>query len=178
MVSSSSGSSSEGLLADTAARPAVPPNGKADRPVTVLSEGDALTGHLRLNGDGHLLGAFEGEVTCDGELLVGKDARVAAAVTSQNVVIAGLVQGNVTASGRLKITSSGRLEGDATVGSLIVQEGGVHRGSIRVHPEGVPEGGRTEQLPSAGPDHKADPAPRARSGGAVLRVKKMWGEFF
>ena len=41
--------------------------------------------------------------------------------------------------GRLKITATGRLRGDADVASLIVQEGGVHFGVLRVHPDGVPE---------------------------------------
>jgi hypothetical protein len=55
------------------------------------------------------------------------------------VTIAGFVRGNIVATSRLKITSTGRLEGDAKVGALVVQEGGVHHGVIRVHPEGVPE---------------------------------------
>src|SRR2546430_16449689 len=78
-------------------------------------------------------------IESDGDPLIGPEAHVEADIRGARITLAGLVRGNVIATSRLKITSSGRLEGDATVGALIVQEGGVHYGVIRVHPEGVPE---------------------------------------
>src|ERR1035437_6634127 len=70
---------------------------------------------------------------------------------------------------------SGRLEGDAKVGALVVQEGGVHHGVIRVHPEGVPD--REEQIII---DSAARPAVVAMKSlpNPVGRVRKFWGEFF
>jgi cytoskeletal protein CcmA (bactofilin family) len=90
------------------------------------------------------------------------------------VTIAGVVRGNVVATNRLKITSSGRLEGDASVGALVVQEGGIHRGVIRVHPEG---------LPTIVVDHEPDMmrqavVPLKTVPNPVGRVRKFWGEFF
>jgi cytoskeletal protein CcmA (bactofilin family) len=146
-------------------------NAKAEDPLTVIAERDSIQGRIVMKGNGHLLGAFQGEVECDGELLVGKDAQVLANIRTRNIVVAGLVRGNVIASGRLKITSSGRLEGDAKVGSLIVQEGGVHYGALHVHPEGVPE---DAPEPAA---QAVEPQP-ARKPVSVDRVKKLWGEFF
>jgi len=93
--------------------------------VTVLSEADALQGRLEMRGDGQLMGTFAGEVHCDGELMIGRDARLQANIQALNVTVAGFVRGNVVATGRLKITSTGRLEGDARVGALVVAEGGV-----------------------------------------------------
>lgn len=149
-------------------------NGKGEDPFTLIAEGDSIRGQIVMKGNGHLLGGFQGEVDCDGELLVGKDAQVLANIRTRNITIAGLVRGNVTAKGRLKITSSGRLEGDARVASLIVQEGGVHFGAIHVHPEGVPEDAPepVEQAPVA-----QEPQP-VRVQISVDRVKKLWGEFF
>ncbi|HLQ61638.1 MAG TPA: polymer-forming cytoskeletal protein [Candidatus Acidoferrales bacterium] len=146
--------------------------------LTVLSREDALNGRLTIASDGHLLGTFRGEVDCAGELLVGRDAQVNAEIKSVNVTIAGTVRGNVLASGRLKITTSGRLEGDARVGSLIVQEGGVHHGVIRVHPEGVPA--EEEKVIDDGPVQAAvTPRFSLRDvPNPVARVKKLWGEFF
>jgi cytoskeletal protein CcmA (bactofilin family) len=136
-------------------------NAKAEDPLTVIAERDSIQGRI----------VMKGEVECDGELLVGKDAQVLANIRTRNIVVAGLVRGNVIASGRLKITSSGRLEGDAKVGSLIVQEGGVHYGALHVHPEGVPE---DAPEPAA---QAVEPQP-ARKPVSVDRVKKLWGEFF
>jgi cytoskeletal protein CcmA (bactofilin family) len=159
-----------------------PSSGGDEPPLTVLSESDAFAGRLEMKGDGHLMGSFEGEIDCAGELLVGPDATVNANVRAVQLTISGSVAGNVVARGRLKITATGRLRGDADVASLVVQEGGVHFGSLRVHPEGVPEGGAS----AAGED--AQPAPPSEAfqsesssrplAGPVDRVKRLWGELF
>src|SRR6202521_888318 len=141
---------------------------------TVLGRDDALSGRLILKGGGQLLGNFSGQVECEGDLLIGPEAHVEADIRSARVTIAGFVRGKVVASNRLKITSTGRLEGDAKVGALVVQEGGVHKGVIRVHPEGVPEGEDQVINDASVPapvQLKSVPIP-------VGRVRKFWGEFF
>jgi len=142
---------------------------------TVLGRDDALSGKLQLKSGGQILGNFSGQVECDGDLWIGSEAHVEADIRSDRVTIAGFVRGNIVASSRLKITSTGRLEGDAKVGALVVQEGGVHHGVIRVHPEGVPD--REDKI-------VVDAAPRSAAvavksdSNPVGRVRKMWGEFF
>lgn len=146
-----------------------------DQKSTVLGRDDALSGRLQLKGGGQLLGNFSGEVECDGDLLIGPEAHVEADIRTVRVTIAGFVRGNIVAASRLKITSTGRLEGDAKVGALVVQEGGVHHGVIRVHPEGVPE--RDDKVVV---DAAARPAIVAVKSAPdpVGRVRKLWGEFF
>jgi cytoskeletal protein CcmA (bactofilin family) len=142
---------------------------------TVLARDDVLSGKLQVRDGGQVLGNFSGEIECDGDLLIGPDAHVEADIRSTRVTIAGFVRGRVIAVTRLKITSTGRLEGDAKVGALVVQEGGVHLGVIRVHPEGLPESDpvaiveASQRLPVVA--FKTVPNP-------VGRVRKFWGEFF
>jgi cytoskeletal protein CcmA (bactofilin family) len=142
---------------------------------TVLAQEDELSGKLVLRGPGQVLGRFTGQIECDGDLLIGQEANVEADIRGSRITISGVVRGNVIASNRLKITSSGRLEGDATVGALVVQEGGVHYGVIRVHPEGIPDipPERMAQVPAQSTvvTLKAVPNP-------VGKVRKFWGEFF
>jgi cytoskeletal protein CcmA (bactofilin family) len=146
-----------------------------DSKATVLAKEDALSGKLVLKGPGQVLGTFSGQIECDGDLMIGPEARVEADIKSNRVTISGLVRGNVIASNRLKITTSGRLEGDATVGALVVQEGGVHYGVIRVHPEGIPDTPpeRMSQVPAQSTVVTLRPTPTA-----VGKVRKFWGEFF
>jgi cytoskeletal protein CcmA (bactofilin family) len=146
----------------------------AEQKSTVLGRDDALTGRLQLRGGGQVLGNFSGHIECDGDLLIGPEAHVEADVRTVKVTIAGFLRGNVVAVSRLKITNTGRLEGDAKVGALVVQEGGVHHGVIRVHPEGVPE--HEDQVI----DSTARPAVVAVKSlpSPVGRVRKFWGEFF
>ena len=153
-------------------------NGKSEESLlTVIAKDDSLHGNLNIKGDGRVLGEFSGEIDCAGELMIGATASVSANIRTRNITISGLVRGNVTAVGKLKIAPTGRLEGDARVGALIVQEGGVHHGVIRVHPEGLP----TELEPvlaqtvvvASGADPRSKPVT-----AQVDRVKKFWGEFF
>ena len=146
-----------------------------DQKATVLAREDSLSGKLVLKGPGQVLGNFSGEIECDGDLLIGSEAHVEADIKGNRITVSGLVRGNVIASNRLKITSTGRLEGDATVGALVVQEGGVHYGVIRVHPEGIPDTppGRLSQIPAQSTVVTLRPTPTA-----VGRVRKFWGEFF
>jgi cytoskeletal protein CcmA (bactofilin family) len=139
---------------------------KSDLPLTVISEGDILTGSLEMSGSGRVMGSLEGErLTCAGDLLVGPNARVHANVAARSLTIAGAVRGDVVARGRLEITKTGRLEGDAVVESLSVQEGGVHYGLLQVYPDGLPEA----------PPELA-PAPVAAKARASLR--RLWAELF
>ena len=142
---------------------------------TVIAREDSLSGKLALKGPGHVLGSFSGEIECDGDLLIGPEANVEANIRGYRITVAGLVRGNVIAANRLKITSTGRLEGDATVGALVVQEGGVHYGVIRVHPEGIPDTPpeRMSQVPAQSTVVTVRPVTNP-----VGRVRKLWGEFF
>jgi cytoskeletal protein CcmA (bactofilin family) len=100
---------------------------------------------------------------------------VEANIRSERVTISGFVRGNVVASNRLKITTTGRLEGDAKVGALVVQEGGVHLGVIRVHPEGVPD---SEPVAIVDASPRAPVVTLRTVPNQVGRVRKFWGEFF
>jgi cytoskeletal protein CcmA (bactofilin family) len=169
-------------MADTGLEtiPAPPVNGEreshaAESPVTILARDDALTGRLQIRGSGSVLGTFNGRIECDGDLLIGPEAHVEADIRASRVTIAGYVRGNIVALTRLKIGTSGRLEGDARVGALVVQEGGVHHGVIRVHPEGIPEG--SDQAAGEAPP-RAVVISQKSLGNPVDRVKKFWGEFF
>jgi cytoskeletal protein CcmA (bactofilin family) len=142
---------------------------------TILGLDDALSGKLQLRSGGQILGNFSGQVECDGDLWIGSEAHVEADIRSDKVTIAGFVRGNIVASSRLKITSTGRLEGDAKVGALVVLEGGVHHGVIRVHPEGVPE--REDKIVVDAASRQGAAAIRSVPN-PVGRVRKMWGEFF
>src|SRR3989441_2937956 len=166
------------MAVDTAG--AVTTNGGSDPLVlepkqTVLAREDSVSGNLALKGPGQVLGNFTGQIECDGDLLVGPEAHVEADIRGVRITVSGLVRGNVIASNRLKITTTGRLEGDATVGALVVQEGGVHYGVIRVHPEGVPDTPleRLSQIPA-----QSTVVTLRTSPNPVGRVRKFWGEFF
>ena len=166
-------------MSDIERRPApLPARRREEMPTTVISEDDVLVGRLAMSGNGQVLGSFDGDLACPGELLVGSEARVRADIEAHDLVIAGHVVGNVVIQGRLKITTTGRLEGDAHVGSLIVQEGGVHFGLLHVYPEGLPERPQETVAELAIVARKPVTSRTRPLAASVDRVKKMWGEIF
>jgi cytoskeletal protein CcmA (bactofilin family) len=111
---------------------------------TVLSNEIRLEGRLHSTTSIRLSGEMLGDVTTEGDLVVGEGGRVKGNVTGRNVVVGGTVQGNVGTSGRLEILSTGKVYGDIMVGSLIIDEGGILRGKSAVHADDqAPVGGST-----------------------------------
>ncbi|MBN1487776.1 MAG: polymer-forming cytoskeletal protein [Anaerolineae bacterium] len=87
--------------------------------------------HFRgdLQGDGGLRieGVMEGTVDITGNLVVSESARVFAEIKANNISIAGAVKGNISAS-RVEILDTGRVWGDLTIKSLLINEGAYLRG--------------------------------------------------
>lgn len=100
---------------------------------TVLSNQIKLEGRLHSSSNIRFDGEMLGDLSTEGDLVVGEHGRVKGNVTGRNVVVGGTIQGNVSTSGRLEILATGKLYGDIIVGSLIIDEGGILRGKSAVH---------------------------------------------
>jgi cytoskeletal protein CcmA (bactofilin family) len=105
-------------------KPAVP----ADKIENVIGASASFNGHLTADGGIRIDGGFQGVVETAGNVIIGPEARVRADITARNVSVAGFVKGNIRASGRLEILSTGRVWGDISVASLLIDEGGIFRG--------------------------------------------------
>lgn len=111
-------------------------NGRND---TVLGPATSIRGTLKTAGHVRLEGVFEGQVEAGGNVIVGPDARVVADIVGHDVVVHGAVCGNVTATGRLDISHTGRVWGDVTAASLVIDEGGLLHGQSTMLHEPPPE---------------------------------------
>ena len=78
-----------------------------------------------IQGDGGLRvdGIVQGSIELTGNLVVTESAKIRAEIKASNISVAGAVQGNITAT-RIEILDTGRVWGDLTVKSLLVNEGG------------------------------------------------------
>ncbi|ABZ83644.1 conserved hypothetical protein [Heliomicrobium modesticaldum Ice1] len=102
-----------------------------DRIDTVIGKESLFTGTLKATGTVRIDGQFSGEIVGKSDVIIGETGRVEATVEGRNIIIAGTVHGNIDASGRLEIATTGRLYGDLTASSLIIDEGAVFHGSSR-----------------------------------------------
>ncbi len=94
--------------------------------------GAELTWKGEVGGRGgvRIEGAFEGDITLQGIVVVGEQGRVICrTLKATTVVVAGSVRGDITAR-RVEITRTGRVWGDVVAESFSTEEGAFLRGQI------------------------------------------------
>ncbi|MGH7930841.1 MAG: bactofilin family protein, partial [Candidatus Binatia bacterium] len=96
--------------------------------VGYLYKGSRVSGQLSFQGPARIDGVVDGEIQCQGALIIGEDAEVRAKVSGQIVTIRGKVEGNVAAKERVELLAPARLIGDVNAPRLIVAEGVVFDG--------------------------------------------------
>ncbi len=86
-----------------------------------------IKGNLQGDGGLRIDGIVEGTIEITGNLVVTESAKIRADIKANNISVAGAVQGNVSAT-RVEILDTGRVWGDLTVKSLLINEGAYFRG--------------------------------------------------
>ncbi|MBZ0196180.1 MAG: polymer-forming cytoskeletal protein [Ignavibacteriaceae bacterium] len=99
-------------------------------PISVISSDVILRGELEGKCDMRFDGQITGDISVEGLLLIGKTGRVTGNLLAKNISIAGKVTGNAYAAEKVEITSTGELHGDTKSKSLVIEDGGVYRGTV------------------------------------------------
>lgn len=82
--------------------------------------------NLKING------RFEGVLNTKGSLMIGEQATVNADITGESIIIAGTVNGNITALKDLKLIAPARVRGDITTPMLSIAEGAMFDGNSKM----------------------------------------------
>ncbi|UVI31633.1 bactofilin family protein [Paenibacillus spongiae] len=96
---------------------------------TLIGPGTTVEGHLLSEANIRIEGEYRGEITCQGDVIIGEGGVARANITSKDVTVAGKVIGDIVTSGRLTITASGQLHGSVTTHNLLIQDGGLLNGT-------------------------------------------------
>jgi cytoskeletal protein CcmA (bactofilin family) len=103
-----------------------------ERVTSVLGPGIIWKGNLRGSGGVRIEGAFEGDISLRGLIVIGETGRITCEnMRANSVIVAGTVNGCITAE-KLDIRSTGRIWGDVTVVALSTEEGAFLRGQVRM----------------------------------------------
>lgn len=103
------------------------------RQVAWIGQGVTIEGKIVSNQDIRIDGHVQGSIEVgQHELVLGQGAELKANVNARTVLVAGTLEGNVTAAERVQIQSTGVLLGDLVAPRLIIQDGGVVRGKAVV----------------------------------------------
>ena len=89
---------------------------------TLIGKGAVFDGNLSAPETVRIDGTVNGNCTCKEVLIVGVDGKINGDIFSQNVIISGRVDGDIEAKGKLELLSTGKLIGNITARSLVVDE--------------------------------------------------------
>jgi cytoskeletal protein CcmA (bactofilin family) len=131
--------------------------------------------HARFNGkyvsdrDLRIEGEAQGEIECQGTLIISPQAKVRSMITAANVIINGDYEGDVNCGGRFEIGSTGRVKGKVKAQVLVVREGAHFEGGVIM----TPEGRASSAAPAA-----AEPATPAPTKGSQSASQAAQGSIF
>ena len=142
------------------AAPAPAPVSRAPQGSTrnVLSSDVEIKGTVKFTNDLVVDGKIEGEISSDGNLTVGENARLKAEIKTGTVVVYGKVHGNLTVADRVELKASAEVVGDIKAKTLSIEAGAIFVGKSTV--------GTPAQAP-AQPAKAATPAPGAAQQGTL-----------
>ena len=97
---------------------------------SVFGSGVTIEGKIEGDSDVRIAGNFKGDIQIKGDLNVEKGAHLAAKINAANVTLGGELDGNVVASGQVRLTESGQMVGDLKASTLTVAAGSRMRGHV------------------------------------------------
>lgn len=122
---------------EVAPLPAPPPPPEPMREIAPFNPNESVIDpHARFNGqyasdrDLRIEGEAQGEIECQGTLVISPQARVRSAIKAHNVLVNGDYEGDVDCGGRFEIGSTGRVKGTIKTQVLVVHEGAHWDGSV------------------------------------------------
>jgi cytoskeletal protein CcmA (bactofilin family) len=96
--------------------------------VTIVGAGARLEGNVVSAGNLRIDGQVKGQINADGDVALSPQSQVEADIRAQNVSVAGRFHGNIVVKERAHLARGGRVEGNITSKTLVVEEGGVFHG--------------------------------------------------
>lgn len=146
----------------TAEPPAAPrstPSGPAA--LSIVGAGMTIQGDVDTGGVVKIEGTVNGHVHASHQVLVAKGGRIDGDVITSEAMIAGAVHGSVVAEQRVEIQSGAVVEGDVTTRRILVAEGAVVNGNVRMTEQGEDDAASTGAV--------APPADDPSPEGATIR---------
>ena len=99
---------------------------------SIIGEGTTLHGNFNLNGLLRIDGNFSGTVQTSGKVLIGKHGSAQCKIVAGTVVIGGKVKGEIIATEKITLLSTGVLIGNIVTPRLIIEEGVVFDGKCEI----------------------------------------------
>ena len=101
--------------------------------VSIVCKGITIRGEVFGDEDLQIDGELSGSVKLSGaRVSIGPEGRVAGNIQAREIIVRGTLKGNLRASERILMGSTGRWEGDGVSPRLAIEEGATVRGNLEV----------------------------------------------
>ena len=101
-------------------------------PTTYIAASTTIVGTVTGKGAYVFCGSVEGDCDIDGPLTLAAGGRWKGVLKATDIVVAGVVEGDVIAKQRVEILGTARVSGSLSGNSIAVAEGAVIEGEIKV----------------------------------------------
>lgn len=108
-------------------------------PATLISEGCKISGRITGDSDFQISGEIDGECDLKGTVTLSKNGVWTGTIKAGNVIVAGCVEGDIVASGKVEITETARISGTVTGEAIAVAEGAVVEGVMQTTGRSAPQ---------------------------------------
>ncbi len=140
--------------------------------VTIVGAGARLEGNVVSAGSLRIDGQVKGQINAEGDVALSPQSQVEADIRAQNVSVAGAFKGNIIVKGKAHLARGGRVDGNVTSKTLVIEEGGIFHG------QSIMDGGASGSSSSAsssspgqaGASQGAPPAATTEKGTGQVKV--------
>jgi cytoskeletal protein CcmA (bactofilin family) len=101
-------------------------------PATYVSAASKIVGTITGTGPYVFCGEMEGDCDIQGPVTLAEGGRWTGVLRAADVIVAGRVDGDVVAAGRVEISGTAEISGSITGNSIAVAEGAIIEGEINV----------------------------------------------
>ena len=95
---------------------------------SIIGEGSEFKGEFKINGLLRVDGKFTGTIKTEGKVLIGQAGEAVTDIEARTVIIGGTVRGNVYATERVILLTTGQVTGNIITPSIVMEEGSVLEG--------------------------------------------------
>lgn len=94
-----------------------------------LTNGSKIVGKIFADSDFRIDGEVEGDISCNGKLIIGQNGVLKGTINCVNAEIVGTVTGNVIVSDVLTLRSTAQIKGDVKTKILVVEPNAIFNGT-------------------------------------------------
>jgi cytoskeletal protein CcmA (bactofilin family) len=123
-----------------------PPTAAEAGGTSVIAPGMKVVGDVETSGILKIEGTVQGSIRGARQVMLGRSGVIQGDVQAEEVILGGRVVGTVTATERVEIQANSVIEGDVHTRSIVVFEGGLLNGNVRMDMAGGAKGATSTQV--------------------------------